>query len=574
MKKLNFLLALGLAMLTGACSESGSVTDNIEYYPVQLEEDGDWGFIDKDGNLVVEDEFKESPSVVIDGIFSVKENDKIALYQFDAKKPVAVKGCEELLYAGFCGDGLIPVVYDSSRITLINKKGEKKFTLDPYKNKEITTSMSGYSDGMLAVYVMGEGWGYVDTKGKMVIEPKFSMVSGFQNGRAYVGEDKDGENVISFINKKGEKILSLRKGWQIEAYNPDEDYFYARDNNDKIVRMDYKGESEKCPSRAAHVNWYMGDVYVFSNEEGEKGVMDLEGEVIVRAKYESIYMYNGTIIANKEKETVLMDMKGEEKATIEDYYNVRALNQKLLLAKDKRTFQLFDYNGEEVKNGEYNSVSFELSASPYINSDFFSVETVANNVVGAINDKGMGKYTFGEPASKVFADEAPRRYSYAISGEISVPEAEGYRYSAGVQATFSEPIAQSQSSGYWSYTYSWNPGAKLEGFSIHVSAEKEMGMKGFEAFTVALKNKGFKQIEESVVKGDSMRRLFTKGQTVVQLFCSEGSAVVDLTYNKDPEGTLTSAMKESFKVTEAEPDSDFDEDEFIPDDSPLNNSAN
>ena len=62
-----------------------------------------------------------------------------------------------------------------------------------------------HSEGLAAVKVDGK-WGYIDTKGTMVIKPQFLRVYKFENGTARVNYSDQYYNRAFWINKKGERL--------------------------------------------------------------------------------------------------------------------------------------------------------------------------------------------------------------------------------------------------------------------------------------------------------------------------------------------------------------------------------
>ena len=119
MKKVHLLLFVVILVLAGCSSNS---ENNITHIPFQTEKDGRWGLIDWEGNPLIEDEFKHRPSVVIDGMFCVKNSDDMYEFYTAEKKPRQIG--EEYLSVGPFTNGLAPVVKKDSRITPPDNCGE------------------------------------------------------------------------------------------------------------------------------------------------------------------------------------------------------------------------------------------------------------------------------------------------------------------------------------------------------------------------------------------------------------------------------------------------------------------
>ena len=67
---LSFVFAL--ISLLSSCQKEESVA---EYIPFRSEKDGKWGFINLDGDVLLEDEFKREPTIVsmIDSLLRIKQ---------------------------------------------------------------------------------------------------------------------------------------------------------------------------------------------------------------------------------------------------------------------------------------------------------------------------------------------------------------------------------------------------------------------------------------------------------------------------------------------------------------------
>lgn len=65
-----------------------------------------------------------------------------------------------------------------------------------------------FADGLLAIQIRGK-WGYVNSTGKIVIEPKFDQVKAFSEGRAAIGVDQGRYKKTrwGFINKAGSILV-------------------------------------------------------------------------------------------------------------------------------------------------------------------------------------------------------------------------------------------------------------------------------------------------------------------------------------------------------------------------------
>ena len=180
----------------------GNESENkVTHLPYQLEEDGRWGLIDWEGNPLIEEEFENRPSVVINGHFCVENSDGLYEIYTAEKKPIQIG--EEYLSVGYFVNDLAPVVKKDSYISYINTKGEEVFKLTKYWDTPIIEAWP-YGDNELAkVKTSTEKYGYINTKGEFVIPPTYQYIDSGTNG-IYLAKISD--NKYLYINKR-EKLL-------------------------------------------------------------------------------------------------------------------------------------------------------------------------------------------------------------------------------------------------------------------------------------------------------------------------------------------------------------------------------
>lgn len=136
------------------------------------------------------------------------------------------------------------------------------------------TSSFAFGQSLLP-FVQNKLWGYMDTTGKVVIEPEFPMAGFFQEGLAYVQID----NALGYINEKGDVVIlpeypaatSFLNG--LASVMIDEDWMVI--NKDGEIVMDS----------------YFARPMVFTD-----GLAKFKLEMGLRSKYGFINIYGDTVI--------------------------------------------------------------------------------------------------------------------------------------------------------------------------------------------------------------------------------------------------------------------------------------
>lgn len=521
------LVAVGSLSLYSCAGSSGSDFDNIDLVPVTLSKDANWSMINDKGEIVYDGEFKNRPSVAYNGYFSVEEGKGYTLYKADSKKPEAVKGLEELVSVGFVEDGLVPVVYPKSRITVVNTSGEKKFELEPVKGVEVVECALSFQEGLLE-FTTDEGkHGYYNTSGKVAINADFDTASQFSEGLAVVGRQvKDSTDTTmkyEVIDKKGKTVFKIKDGYSLESFLYSGGYLVAK-NEDRIVFFDKKGEVTKMPSKINEVSDYNDKYIIYRNEEDEYGVADFNGEVIIRPKYENM-VFNGddTFFARKkgdEKEVLLLDSKGETVKTL-DYEIVIAAGRFGYFAKDGNTISVLDDDFKAKTKDEFYDLRLNYSACYSIRTDYFNTAAVAKTLVAMIGDGKVGDVVLCQTPAQVMKDKEASRFTYTSHSDLESLEKSGFRYKISAEGYFTEPMANyNYDYSTYSSSYSWNPESKLAMVNLNLFCETDWGKEGRKELESALKSAGFKLVKSGETNSIPSA-MYKKGNTLVVVICPD-----------------------------------------------------
>ena len=548
-------LALAAVCLPAVTSCSGDERElPFDYIAVQVDKDGSWSFYGPDGEILLKDEFKNRPSDVVDGYFFVQEGKKelYTLYKFDKKKPEAIaEGFKQL---GYMGDGLIPSVRENERISVLDNKGKVKFTLQPVNGKEVTVCESRYDEGLLLIGVDGGNdkikYGYINTDGKVVIAPKFSEGWNFKDGLAIVclsDEIWDEKVEYAIIDKKGETVKKFRTGTSPVDDEFMDGYLILRDSNDRCLIVDKKGETvTKLPAKAKDVEDWNKKYIVFEDEDGNCGVMDFEGEVIIRPKYSWIQIIDSDrFLATEEMgddtRSLILDKDGEEELRIDSYkYGVGWYYQFGLVGRDKNTVTFLEDDGKARKHAEFNNIGGFYSCPIF--SDYFNAEAAISEIVNLINDKGVDKYIIGGTPADQLSNLNPEDYSYKYTADLDNLAKEGVNWELTASASYQGGYLSDYNYNYNDYSryYYWNPYARLAWVGLNIRCDKWDATES-EALAKALVKKGFTK-ESSTGSGNKRYcALLTKGDLAV-IIDSSNVVVCQNTYsNRENANQIISA---------------------------------
>ncbi len=377
MKKISLvcgLLISALVMMT-SCSKSlneGDLSHYPDYIPFKLDEDGDYGLLGRDGKILFSDEFSDVISCSFEGVFVKGTEGDYSLYKAE-KKPVLIKGCEELYDVGAMQEGLIAITKKNERISFIDKEGDLKFTLNPYKEKEIV-EVGPFSDGLAFFKTEDDKCGFIDKNGK---------------------EIKLGKNLMPYrtlglgVEMPNELCLKVDK----------------ESDGQRTVLIDKEGKVSKTfPKKVEFVADLQKDNYIFRDNEYKFGLNNSKDETIIRAKYEQMQrLSNGNFLVAKSNDKYdIINEKDEPVKSFNDDYSRMIYYPEfgLILAKtgtDK--YELLDVDGEKISQDEFiiRENALRSNSKNYAaTSDYFNADELAQKIVSVLTAKGMGKLSIGE----------------------------------------------------------------------------------------------------------------------------------------------------------------------------------
>ena len=201
-------------------------------------------------------------------------------------------------------------------------------------------------------------WGYIDHKGKFVIEPKYDKVHDFTSeGLAKV--EKDG--LTGVVNSQGKEILSPT--YQ-NISNFENGYFVAFNGKDNQI-FDYKGDIQFFgDNKYIHIGQY-GDglfpVALMSEENKLKmGYISKTGNQIIDPIYHKAYGFlDGKAIVQENEEDNFKIINKDNKLVKElDHKDIRPTPNKniYIFIDDNEEFGLLNHNGEILIDERFESI--------------------------------------------------------------------------------------------------------------------------------------------------------------------------------------------------------------------------
>lgn len=479
----NRILMIGIIIsmfgLFASCGGGGNQKGlTADYIPFKMDNEDNWGLMDKNSKPLFSDEFEGEISPAYDGVFRVETEEGYALYKAE-EKPSVIAGCDDLLYAGVMSEGIIPIVKENSRIIYVDKQGKEKFTLMPHNGKEIIEVTPFFTDGKAVIKTEDYKQGVINSSGKVIVEPKYDAVvvgDGFMLAKNYeqTEEKKEQTNII-LLDNSGKEVTTF-KDRKISESNVSfiDGTFVLYSINDErektLYLMDKTGKELKKYSTKKSEPKIIFDEYYTYYDEGKMGIKSRDkDEIILRAKYDILIpVENDLFLASRNDKISLINLKDEVVKSFDDEYDlvlplnlnipgfgIMSPNWNCLVAEvDNNLVTFIDFKGEKISNNEY---IVDLEQDYEIYSDYFNAAEVGQKLTDLIVKEYIPK--FGKNITEYTTTNANW---YQNNQGVKIDVKPFYKTSMECYLFSYEKIAVMNDS--WMYEY--NPNAVVNGFKL------------------------------------------------------------------------------------------------------------
>lgn len=404
MKNTIYACLAALLIFCGCSSKSDNINSLVEYIPFQSCEDGRWGLISTDGEVLFADEFSERISMAINGRFFAKNDDDLwEIYTTD-EKPQQVGSDVYKAIAPFTED-VTPAVKPGGHVILIDRDGEEVKVLDVIDGKKVK-GVSRFCQGIAIFKNEDDAYGAINTSGEVVIPAEYCNISLPTEGKVLALEKKYEEElnndddtfdkaVVKVFDTSGSLIgeIPMKGVMNLKTDFMDGVVIVAKKygSEKRYGLMDEKGEFVVAPSAKNHsIHSVQGEHFIFRDDD-KCGLMDFEGNVVLRAKYSELtFAAEGLLCAQKEGDDVLrfIDFEGNPVGNAEftSGYSFYGDGAYCLVRFDSNEYGFVSKDGERLKldnNTELYDVMLN-TGDDWVDSDFvdYAAYVASMNITG------------------------------------------------------------------------------------------------------------------------------------------------------------------------------------------------
>lgn len=405
-KTICYLIALVAVCLSCTNKEE----EHIQYFPFQEAENSLWGMISPSGEILFNEEFKEKPTIVRDDRFMVRNADGLWEIYTAESKPQKIG--KEYAYASMFQNGVAIVSERGKTISLIDVNGNTIKVLDKIDGRDVEL-VDRFSEGY-AVYKDDKYCGVIDVKGEKVIRADYLRIYACSDGKfialnkKYEKEaKKDSAANLKFdvLDNTGKVITSLSsnkyKDFGSGFQNGYLDVYIEAKNEKCGGIINEKGETIIKPTtKIKKVGEIRDNYFTYNNGDGW-GLMNMDGETLIRAKYDLLYFASDkSMVAMTKKsggvyEYKYITLKDEPIGTdtFDDANSFSMLDGAHAVVKvSSSLYSIVDFEGKQVeKLPDMVHVGFS-EGDLTVESDFIDMKKLVSYL--NINENGVDSLTF------------------------------------------------------------------------------------------------------------------------------------------------------------------------------------
>lgn len=428
-----------IAMVMNGCKiKDDSTFPEITHLAFQSEKNGKWGLIGVNGEILFEDKFDTKPSYVVNDVFRTldvdqKQQKRSFKYYSLLDGPKQIGSLDGYKDGGLCSEGIIPVTPNGKRIQYINANGDTMFHLRPYNGREVLVISSFFTDQRAWFMLENYKFGFIDTKGNVVVKPIYDEVYPFYKGKAVVYNaekekwiviDTEGNELFAVNAKKEEQRLPYSlfyNGTCVIAQ------FLYNEKGERIQRLPFDMRTLSPIEN--------GIMLAQDNKTGSWQEVDMNGK-LVSASYSHALgiideiMYVGDTIPgqaklndfDKYKNVYAINNNGKVLFMMENILDFFPLYNKIVVGENNN-YYFVDKNGKSIDNKSY----YYISVPPYthapgypllwtflcaprtyenynvrgVTSDYIDDKRTVASVLEKLTDVGFGKFKIGQSGAEV-----------------------------------------------------------------------------------------------------------------------------------------------------------------------------
>ena len=390
----HFLVLILAAFALFSCGRNDKTDYSV--FPVKI--GPKWGYVSTKGEYIVNPIFTNADHFS-EGLARVEKDNRVG---YISKKGKFVIPCEYLGGTSF-SEGKAFVTGPEMCPMCIDKKGNILFKVDSVEY------VYSFSEGYAVIVTADWRYGYINGKGKKVIEPRYTDAHNYSEGLAAVKEaDRWG-----FINGKGEAVIDIQYP---EVGDFKEGLAYVRADNGQYGYIDKKGNMVINPQFDSAFHFNDGLACVKTGDS--YGFIDKNGHYVINPQFNRASVFSNGLAHVAMESYGFVNKKGRFVIN-PTYMFVSYFVGDYAFVYEKGKFGLIDKHGKMIVDPQFDLVATPedntvITRSNYYDADAFLTELFkdwkANSIFGFDSNT-----TLGDVRTKFIPQKGPEDNTYAFS---------------------------------------------------------------------------------------------------------------------------------------------------------------
>lgn len=328
----------------------------ISYLPVQTDQSNTWTLLSLSNTKDKIGAFKRQPSPVVNNLFTVPDTSGLLqLYNIsNTDTPICINKFSQIGY--FFEEVTFAQQKAETPLLLIDKQGETIKTVE-YPEYGRVLMAHNFKEGLALIYTENQKYGYINTKGDVVIKPYYDYAYDFSDGVAIVGiANANNQIAYSVINRKGAILFNI----QLQNSRLNGTYSCDRllyKNQHRCAYLDKHGNTSLfLPKDIIEASEFKYNTALALTAKGV-GFIAKDGEITIPCQYEQGRILSSKRTAIKKNgKWGLADLNGKHLTDlmyddISEYYH-----NNLAIARIGNIAFMIDEKGQAIDTMHYKSI--------------------------------------------------------------------------------------------------------------------------------------------------------------------------------------------------------------------------
>lgn len=408
--KLKYIVTSILLSSLFAVLYTGCKSDSIEInaLPFQENEGDNWGLISTSGKIEIPSgSFTRQPSAVVNGMFSLP--DEKGYYQlYELKHPTHPTSARRFAQIGhFFEDVTLAQEFPDSPILIIDRKGQSINNIGISLHYDIVLAHN-FAEGRALFCTRKGKYGYMDTRGNILIPPIYDQAYDFHEGLALTGNTNDkGETSYQLIDLSGNVRIQIQDTPAL--LDPQPACGLIKYNNCQSGQCCYLSTTGKegifLPDSIREAFRFRHNAAIIHTDHGA-GLIDREGKLLIAPTYEEGFIVgNDRVCLRIGNEWQLTDFEGNSLGEAKKSYERISTfyPSELAIVRSGTQCRWMNRQGKPADNRTYHCIAEDPSALQLVPQVFVRRNTKTKNEENSSVNRSEKTETVSAPSSAMIS---------------------------------------------------------------------------------------------------------------------------------------------------------------------------